>query len=73
MITIMLFLFAIFSIICGIFGLVFKITFEIFKWLFLAVLAIIGFVFIFAFAVPALFIIPIAAVIYFIFYAIAHV
>ncbi len=72
MLTLMVFLFIIFSIICGVFGLVFKITFQLFKWIFLGVLAIVGMVFIFAFAVPVLIILPIAAVIYFIFCAIAH-
>ena len=73
MLTLMVFLFIAFSIICGVFGLVFKITFQLFKWIFLGVLAIVGMVFIFAFAVPVLIILPFAAVIYFIFYAIAYV
>lgn len=59
-----LILFVVLSLLGSVLGVALKLTFTLFKWVFLAAVSIAAFLFTTLFAVPLLLILPVAAAVY---------
>lgn len=67
----LLIIFGILYAVGGALGIVFKVAYHLFKWVFLAALVIGAGIFVVAFAVPVLFILPLAVVLFLLFCGVA--